>query len=230
MLGAARADIFAARAITLSCAQAIDMARATGEAGWSARGAFLTPIAKAFGTDAGIAAADAAIQVFGGMGYVEETGVAQYWRDARITAIYEGTNGVQAADLVGRKMADGGDAAFRLLDEVEATAETARTAHPGLSRDLWGAAESLREATEWLVDQPMADRLAGSSAYLAAFARVLGGRHHLAAAMAEGGSGPRAALARLYVSRLLPRTAAHIAEARAGAEGLMAISPEDLAA
>ncbi len=230
MLGAARADIFAARAITLSCAQAIDMARATGEAGWSARAAFLTPIAKAFGTDAGIAAADAAIQVFGGMGYVEETGVAQYWRDARITAIYEGTNGVQAADLVGRKMADGGDAAFRLLDEVEATAETARTAHPGLSRDLWGAAESLREATEWLVDQPMADRLAGSSAYLAAFARVLGGRHHLAAAMVEGGSGPRAALARLYVSRLLPRSAAHIAEARAGAEGLMAISPEDLAA
>ena len=89
------------------------------------------------------------IQVHGGMGFVEETGAAQFLRDVRVTAIYEGTNGIQAMDLVGRKMMDGGEAAFRLLDEVQAGAEAARATLPDLAGDVWNAAEALRETTEW---------------------------------------------------------------------------------
>ena len=111
-----------ARAICLDCALAIDMGNATGEEGWQARAALLTPVAKAFGTDVGCEVTSLAMQVFGGMGYIEETGIAQFWRDVRVTAIYEGTNGIQAMDLVGRKLADGGAAAQKLIETVEETA------------------------------------------------------------------------------------------------------------
>ena len=84
------------------------------------------------------------VQVHGGMGYVEETGAAQYLRDVRITSIYEGTNGIQAMDLVGRKLSDGGEAAMRLLDEVLDGAKAALSAHPELAHQLWQAAETLR--------------------------------------------------------------------------------------
>ena len=85
----------------------------------NARASFLIPIAKAFSTDIGCRVADIGIQVHGGMGYVEETGVAQVFRDVRVTAIYEGTNGIQAIDLVGRKLADSGKAANGLIDEMK---------------------------------------------------------------------------------------------------------------
>ena len=87
------------------------------------------------------------MQVFGGMGYVEETGVAQFYRDVRVTAIYEGTNGIQAMDLVGRKLADGGAAAQALIAEVEATA---RQAAGELGARLAAAARRLAEATDWM--------------------------------------------------------------------------------
>ncbi len=122
MLARMRAQVFSARAIALSCAVAIDMARATDAAEWHARAALLTPIAKAYGTDTGNEVAHLGIQIHGGMGFVEETGAAQYARDVRVTTIYEGTNGIQAMDLVARKMADGGTAALALLDEVQAGA------------------------------------------------------------------------------------------------------------
>ena len=79
----------------------------------------LTPIAKAFGTDVGNDVAQMAIQVHGGMGFIEETGAAQYARDVRVTSIYEGTNGIQAMDLVGRKMMDGGEAALRMIEDMQ---------------------------------------------------------------------------------------------------------------
>ncbi|MEX5727876.1 acyl-CoA dehydrogenase [Rhodovulum iodosum] len=230
MLTAMKAEIFGARAIALSCAAAIDMARATGTADWAARAALLTPIAKAHGTDVGIAVASAGIQVHGGMGYIEETGAAQYLRDVRVTAIYEGTNGIQAMDLVGRKMMDGGEAAARLLDEIEDAAETARGTLPDLANAVWAAAESLREATEWMVAQEATDRFAGAVPFLGAWARVLGGHYHLKAALAEGGAGRRTALARVFVTRLLPEHLALIAQARAGAQALYALSAEDLVA
>ena len=230
MLSAMKADIFAARSIALACATAIDMGHATGDDDWTARAAFLTPIAKAFGTDVGVAVASEGVQVHGGMGFIEETGAGQYLRDVRITPIYEGTNGIQAMDLVARKMMDDGDAAYRLLDEIEKAAEAARGTLPELAEAAWGAAETLRETTEWLVGQDLNDRFAGAVPYLRAFARVLGGHYHLAAAMAEGGNGPRTALARFYLKRLLPEHAGLLAHVREGADGLYDLSPDDLAA
>ena len=232
MLTEMRADIFAARAILLACAVAIDMGHATGDADWRARAAFLTPIAKAFGTETGIRVAETGVQVHGGMGFIEETGAAQFYRDVRVTAIYEGTNGIQAMDLVGRKMMDGGEAANRLLDEIEAQAERARAggALADLAEAVWQATETLREATEWLVSRPdMNDRFAGALPYLRAFARVLGAHYHLAAAMADP-EGARARLARFYITCLLPEHAGLLAQAQAGAEPLFALSPDDLAA
>ncbi|OIQ06798.1 MAG: acyl-CoA dehydrogenase [Rhodobacteraceae bacterium CG2_30_10_405] len=222
MLGQMKAEIFAARAMALSCAVATDMARATADPAWQARAALLTPIVKAYGTDTGCAVADMGVQVHGGMGFIEETGAAQYLRDVRVTAIYEGTNGIQAMDLVGRKMSDGGEAAYRLIEEVQAQAVAARALFPNMATAVWNAAEALREATEGLVAQPINDRFAGAVAYLRAFALVLGGHYHLRAALADGA---RAPLARLAIKRLLPEHAALLVQVREGAAGLYALTP-----
>ena len=230
MLATMKAEVFAARSIALACAVSLDMGRATGDADWQARAALLTPIAKAYGSDTGMAVSETCVQVHGGMGFVEETGAAQFYRDVRVAAIYEGTNGIQAMDLVGRKMMDAGAAAFRLLQEVEDEAKAARDVLPDLAGDVWAAAETLREATEWLVAQENQDRFAGAVPYLRAFARVLGAYYHLKAAIAEGAKGPRTALARVYVRRLLPQHTAAIAEAKEGAAGLYALSVDDLVA
>ncbi|MEP2890652.1 acyl-CoA dehydrogenase [Tateyamaria sp.] len=230
MLMAMKADIFAARAIGLSCAVAIDMTTATGDAEWLSRAALLTPIAKAFGTDVGIDVANQGVQVHGGMGFVEETGAAQFSRDVRVTAIYEGTNGIQAMDLVARKMMDGGEAANRLLDEIQSTTETARASHPKMAEAVWQASESLREATDWLVEQDdLQQRFAGAVPYLRAFARVLGGYVHLRAAMADVG-GAREKLARFYIQRLLPEHVGLLKQAQVGADDLYALSVDELAA
>jgi len=227
MLAQMKAEIFAARSIALACAVAIDMGRATGDAAWAARAAFLTPIAKAYGTDIGNEVAYLGVQVHGGMGFIEETGAAQFSRDVRVTAIYEGTNGIQAMDLVGRKMMDGGEAAFRLIDEIEAGAEDARATLPDLATPLWDGAEGLREATEVLLAQDANDRNAGAVPYLRAFARVLGAHYHLKAAMADPA---RTDLARFHIRRLLPEHAALLAQLREGAAGIYALSPEALQA
>jgi len=231
MLMTMKADIFAARAIALDCGAAIDMSTATGDPRWSARAAFLTPIAKAFGTDTGIGVAEAGVQLHGGMGFIEETGAAQYSRDVRVTAIYEGTNGIQAMDLVARKLMDGGEAAGRLLDDIKAFAEATREQIPDLAGPVWQATETLRETTDWLVGQSdLNDRFAGAVPYLKAFARVLGGYYHLKAAAAELTPGTRMALARFYILRLLPEHTGLLIHARAGAEDLYALSVDGFAA
>ena len=227
MLAEMKAETVSARAIALMCAVAIDMARATDSDDWRSRAALLTPIAKAFATDTGIHVASMGIQVHGGMGFIEETGAAQYLRDVRVTSIYEGTNGIQAMDLVGRKMADGGEAAFRLIDEVQAGAEAARATMPDLASPVWNAAEALREATEALVAAEMNDRFAGAVPYLRAFARVLSGHVHLRAAIADPA---RRALSAVAILRLLPEHGALLAQAREGAAGLYALTDADLAA
>ena len=203
------------------------MATATGSPEWKARAALLTPIAKAYATDVGVAVASEGVQIHGGMGFIEETGAAQFLRDIRITPIYEGTNGIQAMDLVGRKMADGGDAVFRLIGEIEAGAKAAREALPELAGDVWQATESLREATEALLAQEMTDRFAGAVPYLRAFALVLGGHYHLRAAMTDPA---RAKLARVAIKRLLPDAAGQMAQMREGAGDLYALTADDLAA
>ncbi len=229
MLASMKADVFAARSIALANAVAIDMATATDDAAWSARAALLTPIGKSFGTDVGIAVANEGIQVHGGMGFIEETGAAQYSRDVRVTAIYEGTNGIQAMDLVGRKLMDGGEAAFALLDEIEAHAEQARSQRPMMAEAVWSAAENLRETTEWMVGQKdMNERFAGAVSYQRGFARVLGAHYHLAAALT--GDETRIKLARFYIKRLLPEHAGLLEQARVGSGDLYDLSVDDLQA
>ena len=231
MLLTMKADLFAARSIALACAVALDMQKAGQGPEWAARASLLTPIAKAFGTDTGIRVSEIGVQVHGGMGFIEETGAAQYSRDVRVTAIYEGTNGIQAMDLVARKMMDGGEAAFSLLDEVEATAEAARAKLPELGETVWQAAETLREATEWLVEQSdMNVRFSGAVPYLTAFARVLGGHYHLKAAMEDAEDGPRLKLARFYINRLLPEHVGLLSQAMAGSADLYALTVEELSA
>lgn len=227
MLAQMKAEVFSARAIGLACAVAIDMGRATAAAEWQARAALLTPIAKAYGTDIGCEVAHLGVQVHGGMGFIEETGAAQFARDVRVTAIYEGTNGIQAMDLVARKMMDNGEAAYRLFDEVQAAAEAARAVHPDLAGAVWTATEALREATEALNGMEMNDRFAGAVAYLRAFARVLGGHFHLKSALADPARLP---LAQFAIKRLLPEHAALLAQVREGAAGLYALTPEALSA
>lgn len=230
MLTTMKAEVFAARGIALSCAIAADMSSATGDADWKARAALLTPIAKSFGSETGISVSEIGMQVQGGMGFIEETGAAQFSRDVRVTAIYEGTNGIQAMDLVGRKLMDGGDAAYLLLDEIEAFAERARDQMPDLAEPVWQACESLREATEWMVaQQDMDQRFAGAVPFLKGFARVLGGYLHLKAAVAAPAS-PRVALARFYILRLLPEHVGLLANAQVGKDDLYSLDPEELVA
>jgi hypothetical protein len=224
-----RADTYAARAIALACAHAIDMASATGSDDWKARAALLTPIAKAFGTDIGNEVAALGIQVHGGMGFVEETGAAQFARDVRVTTIYEGTNGIQAMGLVARKMMDGGEQANRLMDEIEACVETARDAFPRLAEAVWQANESLRETTEWMIAQNHRVRFSGAVPYLRAFARVLGGHFHLASALHDRG-GPREKLARFYIRRTLPEHVSLLAQSQAGDTDIYSLTPEEFAA
>lgn len=229
MLSGMKADIFAARSIALANAVAIDMATATGDQSWATRAAFLTPIGKAFGTDVGIEVSNQGVQVHGGMGFIEETGAAQYSRDVRVTAIYEGTNGIQSMDLVARKLMDGGDAAFALLDEIEANAEHARSTMPELAEAVWSAAENLRETTEWMIAQKdLNERFAGAVPFLRGFARVLGAHYHLMAA--QTGAASRVKLATFYINRLLPEHTGLLAHARVGSADLYDLTIEDLSA
>ena len=122
--------------------------------------------------------------------------------------------GIQAIDLVLRKMSDGGEMAFRLLDEIMDGAKAAQGEMPDLARAVWDAAETLREATVTMIESGQTDRLAGAMPYLNAFARVLGAHYHLIAA--RKGDEARKRLASIFVTRVLPRNAGDLAEARAG--------------
>jgi acyl-CoA dehydrogenase len=226
MLAHMKAEIFAARSIGVACAVAIDMANATDDLEWRAKAAILTPIAKSFGSDTGVSVADLGVQIHGGMGFVEETAAAQYLRDVRITPIYEGTNGIQAMDLVARKMMDGGRAAFSLMDDIDKLITNAKDIT--LASLLKLAVDELRKTTEWLVQQDINERFAGAVAYQKAFARVLGGYFHLVAAMS--GNGKRVRLATFYIKSLLPESVALCAQAKAGAADLYAIELNDFAA
>ena len=222
MLMEMRAETFAARALALDLAVSIDLGHA-GDGAEAARAAVLTPIAKAYGTEMGIKVANMGIQVHGGMGFIEDTGVAQFARDVRVAAIYEGTNGIQAMDLVGRKMADGGAAIHALIDAVAAEAQ----GHP-MDAPVAAMAGQLRVATDAMLGMDLNDRFGGAVPYLMGFARVLGAIYHLRAAQ-SGGVRPMA-LARFYLDRLLPEAAGHFAQAGHGAKGLYDLSAEDLCA
>jgi acyl-CoA dehydrogenase len=126
-------------------------------------------------------------------------------------------------------MADDGAAIFALIDEVQGDADAARGALPDLAGEVWQAADRLREATASLLAQGLNARFAGAVPYLRATARVLGGHFHLRAALAEGGKGPRSALARVFIGRILPEHAALLEQLRAGDADLYALSAMELA-
>ena len=223
MLLTMRAFVEAMRALCYVNAEAIDLARHHHDDATRTRAQeradVLTPISKAWCTDMGVEVTSLAIQVHGGMGYVEETGVAQHFRDARITPIYEGTNGIQAMDLVGRKLPiRAGGAVGDLIDEIAGTDG---------GPELADAVAALREATDWLLANGLADpvdALAGATPYLRMFGIVVGG--WLLIRSAPAGDEDKRAVARFYAEQLLPGARALLPAVTAGAGALFAI-PED---
>jgi hypothetical protein len=217
MLMTMRALTRAARAICYATAAAIDLSRGDGEAAKAAneRAALLTPVAKAFSTDIGVEVASLGVQVHGGMGFIEETGAAQHYRDARIAAIYEGTNGIQALDLVTRKLPlAGGAAVRRYLDELRRTVGAVQAtndpAFGATGARLAEAVDSLERATRWLLgklDQAPQAAQAGATPYLRLFGNAAGGcmlaDEALAALrLADGEPAARVALARFFAENL----------------------------
>jgi alkylation response protein AidB-like acyl-CoA dehydrogenase len=229
MLLTMRSSIAALRGIVYANAAALDRARAHPDeavrAGAVELADLLTPVSKGWGTDLGVELTSLAIQVFGGMGYIEETGVAQHFRDARIAPIYEGTNGIQAMDLVGRKLPmRAGGAVTDYLGYIDATVAELAAAGDDLASihaALVDGLAALRTATDWLLanglTQPL-DALAGATPYLRLFSVVTAGwvmaLQALAAtkALADGGPvgdaafyGEKLVDARFFCEQLLPQ-------------------------
>ena len=185
-LAVMKAKIAAARALCLSTGVAADLAKhAASEEDrrrWKGREDLFTPIAKAWSTDIGCEVASMGVQIHGGMGFIEETGAAQYYRDARIAPIYEGTNGIQAMDLVGRKLSmDGGQSARDLIADMKLTLAQLPRLYSGKPVERFAAAvEAVEDATVWLLDRKgaadgAADVLAAADAYLTLLGDVIGG-------------------------------------------------------
>ncbi|MFB2550856.1 acyl-CoA dehydrogenase [Ensifer soli] len=211
-----------ARAITYACADAIDRAGTeTGDRArfWQGRAGLMTPIAKAFATDVGVDVASMGIQVHGGMGFIEETGAARLYRDARIAPIYEGTNGIQAIDLVTRKLTlEGGGHVRDFIAGLAGAAGEGR---------LGEAVRALSDATEHLLALQAAGRpeeaLAVATPYLRLFGLVLSGVYLTRGGSVDAGDGRQAerqALARFAVDWLLPETSALRAVVTGGAGSL----------
>ncbi len=218
----------AARALTYYAAGQADRA-ALGDAQAQARLDLLTPLVKAYGTDVGVEVASLGVQVHGGMGYVEETGAAQHYRDARISPIYEGTNGIQAADLVHRKLGmEGGDVLARLLADIRAEA--------GEHEELMALAASCEKVARHLMASGPVDRLAASYPFLTMLAVAASGwlmARQLR--IAEAGEGDPAFLAMkkaaalYYLGHVVPEARGLEASCIAPAELLYSVSEAALA-
>lgn len=229
-----RARVAAARSICYACGVAADLAEAAPDeetrASAKMREDLLTPIAKAWCTDMGVDVASLGVQIHGGMGFMGETLAGQLYRDSRIAPIYEGTNGIQAIDLVGRKLTGTNGESMRvMLGEVEATAANARaTNDPQLVQiadRLRAGAEALREASDWMLtamkERNQDKALAGATAYLALAGDVIGGHFLTRAAVAARGeeSGFRArqlALAGFFAETVLATAPGRVSGITAG--------------
>jgi alkylation response protein AidB-like acyl-CoA dehydrogenase len=247
MLLTMKSTVEAMRCLLYDTARADDLSnrhpdpRAREEA--AARLALLTPVVKTWLSESGVEVASTAIQVHGGMGYVEEAGVAQLYRDVRVTPIYEGTSGVQALDLVTRKLPMEGGAVVRgYFDEMRALdgeLAGAGEAFAGIRVNLAGAVETLSAATDWLLQQgenaPRAVA-AGAMPYLQMFGVVAGGYYLARSALAarrliEAGEDDvfpanKIVTARFYADQILPQAAARLPAVTAGAERLFEIDAE----
>jgi hypothetical protein len=198
--------------------------------------ALLTPLSKGWGTDMGVELTGTAIQVHGGMGFIEETGVAQHYRDARITTIYEGTNGIQGMDLVGRKLGmKGGKVVLGLLDDIDAlvTSLPSDDTFTGIRRELASASAVARRCSNWLMENsknPVA-ALSGATPYLRVMGMTVGGYLMAASAKkaAESGMDEKVATARFFCEQLLPQVAGLEGAVTGDSALLMSFDAETLA-
>ena len=246
MLMTMKAEIEAMRALTYSVAAELDIARRHDDpeirARRQARVDLLVPVVKAWCSDTGVAVTSEAVQVHGGAGFIEETGAAQHYRDSRITPIYEGTNGIQALDLVRRKiLGDRGAALDGLMAEMGALARSnGSTATAPILDALAGGLAELREATDWLLaDRPARASAAAATPYLALLGTVAGG-YLLARSAVIADSRAAAAdaddpfyrskveTARFYAECVLPRAASLKHAAIGGAELLQGFDRQRL--
>jgi alkylation response protein AidB-like acyl-CoA dehydrogenase len=248
MLMMMRAQIGAMRAIAYYTNSALDVSRHHGDEDVRrtnhARMDLLTPVVKAWCTDLGVDIASIGVQVHGGMGFIEETGAAQHLRDSRIAPIYEGTNGIQAIDLLGRKLLrDGGGAMSELLDEMaQIDAELLATKDAdcaAVQKSLAEGRMALREATEWLLDPKNNDidtKFAGATPFLHLTGTVVGGwlmaRAALAARSKADNGGDRSFLeakmvtARFYAEHVLPRVHALLPQITQGSQSVLALAED----
>jgi len=248
MMMSMRSNLEAMRGLIYYTSASIDRGRSLdGDEGerWQEIADILTPVAKAWATDKSVEITSTAMQVFGGVGYVEESGVAQHYRDARILPIYEGTNGIQAMDLVGRKLPmrmGGAVQDFIAMMRTDAAALTADEVSV-IRKNLEEGLEVLEEATAWIMSNGLADpreALAGATAYLELFAIVTGGWIMAAQATAalaelEGGSDDvdylraKISTAQFYAEQSLPKAAGFMGPITLGAEILFEVSADSLA-
>ncbi|MFZ5835834.1 MAG: acyl-CoA dehydrogenase [Pseudomonadota bacterium] len=247
MLLSMKSLVQGARAICYANAAAIDMARKAPDpqirAAAQARADLLTPISKAWSTEAGTEVASRGIQIHGGMGFIEETGAAQYLRDVRIAEIYEGTNGIQAIDMVTRKLPMQGGAVVRgYIAEMQETADHCRRlnkpAFPQIGAALDKALSDLSQATGWMLDRIATapnDCLAGATPYLRLAGTVSNGYYLARMALANADkaaadphAGAAIATALFFALNHLPQSSGLSAAAMAGADHLYALDNEQL--
>jgi alkylation response protein AidB-like acyl-CoA dehydrogenase len=238
MLLSMRAGAEAGRALAYYAAAIIDEPRGAADDKTrfraQRRADLLIPVVKAWCSDLGIEIASTGIQVHGGMGYIEETGAAQHLRDARIAAIYEGTNGIQAGDLVGRKLIrDKGEAARALFAEIEAgLAELSRVELAPIRARLAEGLAALTDVTAYLVEADPAIAAAGAAPYLALFGTVMGGwlMARLARAAAAQGhplAAAKLATANFYAEHYLARAPSYLPAIKGGAT-VVGFDPDQL--
>ncbi|NBN64320.1 acyl-CoA dehydrogenase [Pannonibacter tanglangensis] len=234
------------RAICYACAHAIDRARlsttAEDRAFWSDRAGLLTPLAKAISTDFGVESASLGIQIHGGMGFIEETGAAQHLRDVRISTIYEGTNGIQAIDLIQRKLPLAGGAHVKgFIDELSALAAAA-AAHSdagvkALSDPLSAAIADLGRATDWMMEAQaggrVAEALAGATPYLRLTGLTFGAALLTKGALVEDrdpkATAHRRLLARFFAETLLVEVGGLARDVMGAADSILSYDPMALA-
>ncbi|MDJ0496366.1 MAG: acyl-CoA dehydrogenase family protein [Acidimicrobiia bacterium] len=242
MLMTMKANIEAIRALVFDTSAAADRSRHAADGAERAaaanRVALLTPVAKAWATDLGVELTSLGIQIHGGAGYVEETGAAQHWRDSRIAPIYEGTNGIQAIDLVMRKLSLGdGSVVEGYLAEMEGTAADLESAGglDSMAGALRTAVAALRDSTEWLRGATPEDALAGASPYLRQFGVVAGGyylarlalaAHRELAAADDPWLQAKIETARFYIEQILPQGAGLRPAVIAGVDQLYSITDD----
>ncbi len=222
MLATMRVQIFASRSICAACAYALDMERVSGSDYWCDRAALLTPIAKYYGSETGVEVSDLALRIHGGSGYVEGTGISQFLRDSMVTTIYEGTNGIQAHDLVTRKLGMNGETVCQLVDDVNTSIRSDLQVSARYVSALCQAGQEVVSTTKWIIEQSSRSKMiAGAQPFTRALALYLGGYFHLLRLHAHAGNNNQGALAEVCFSRFVPYISPLCQEVRQGDAGLI---------